>query len=217
MSPEFSPLDATLGGALIGTAASAMLLLEGRVTGISGIIGDGVDNDGDTLIDEPGELTGYAATMTPGLSIDLASALTVPQNGTPWALALSGVATPFTYTPVAGDDLADVAAGFAALLSASGTGFKASAEGNRLLILKPGATAAEDVVIDKVRYEGVLPWPKRSSPYPCSPSGTHPVQPLTSPAVAGVPPPHSAPWPPAAPAPGPSAGRRAGAGRTGPG
>lgn len=39
MSTEFTPLLSTLGGALIGAAASLLLLLEGRVAGISGIIG----------------------------------------------------------------------------------------------------------------------------------------------------------------------------------
>lgn len=39
MSPEFAPVLSTLGGALIGVSASAMLLLEGRVAGISGIVG----------------------------------------------------------------------------------------------------------------------------------------------------------------------------------
>ena len=39
MSPEFTPLLSTAGGALIGVSASAMLLLEGRVAGISGIVG----------------------------------------------------------------------------------------------------------------------------------------------------------------------------------
>ena len=31
--------------------------------------------------------------------------------------------------------------------------------GETITLIKPGATTAEDVVIDKVRYEGVLPWP----------------------------------------------------------
>lgn len=39
MSGDFTPWLSTLGGALIGVSASAMLLLEGRVAGISGIIG----------------------------------------------------------------------------------------------------------------------------------------------------------------------------------
>jgi uncharacterized membrane protein YedE/YeeE len=39
VSTEFTPLLSTLGGVLIGGSASLMLLLEGRVTGISGIVG----------------------------------------------------------------------------------------------------------------------------------------------------------------------------------
>ncbi len=39
MSPEFTPWLSTVGGVLIGASASAMLLLEGRVAGISGIVG----------------------------------------------------------------------------------------------------------------------------------------------------------------------------------
>ena len=38
---EFTPLAATIGGALIGLAAALMLLFEGRIAGISGIL-DGV-------------------------------------------------------------------------------------------------------------------------------------------------------------------------------
>ena len=39
MLESFSILSPLLGGALIGLAASALLLLEGRVAGISGIVG----------------------------------------------------------------------------------------------------------------------------------------------------------------------------------
>lgn len=39
MSPEFTPVLSTAGGALIGLAASAMLLLDGKIAGISGIVG----------------------------------------------------------------------------------------------------------------------------------------------------------------------------------
>lgn len=38
MSPDFAPLPAMFGGALIGTAASIVLLFEGRVAGICGIV-----------------------------------------------------------------------------------------------------------------------------------------------------------------------------------
>ena len=36
---DFTPISAALGGALIGAAATAMLLFNGRVAGISGILG----------------------------------------------------------------------------------------------------------------------------------------------------------------------------------
>lgn len=39
MSPDLTPWSSLAGGALIGLAASAMLLLEGRIAGISGIVG----------------------------------------------------------------------------------------------------------------------------------------------------------------------------------
>ena len=39
MSPDFTPWRSLLGGALIGLSASLVLLLQGRVAGISGIIG----------------------------------------------------------------------------------------------------------------------------------------------------------------------------------
>ena len=39
MSGEFTPLPALLGGMLIGLAASLLLLLNGRIAGISGIVG----------------------------------------------------------------------------------------------------------------------------------------------------------------------------------
>ena len=36
---NFTPLSATLGGALIGLSAAFLLLVKGRVAGISGIFG----------------------------------------------------------------------------------------------------------------------------------------------------------------------------------
>jgi uncharacterized membrane protein YedE/YeeE len=38
----FTPISAAVGGALIGASASAMLLLNGRITGISGILGGAI-------------------------------------------------------------------------------------------------------------------------------------------------------------------------------
>jgi uncharacterized protein len=39
MSPAFSPLAALAGGALIGLAAALMMILGGRIAGVSGILG----------------------------------------------------------------------------------------------------------------------------------------------------------------------------------
>lgn len=56
---NFTPLSALLGGALIGVAASIMLLLNGRITGISGVLGD-------LLRPRPGEV-GWRVTFIAGL------------------------------------------------------------------------------------------------------------------------------------------------------
>ena len=37
---EFTPLASTLGGALIGISAVMLMLFNGRIAGISGILGD---------------------------------------------------------------------------------------------------------------------------------------------------------------------------------
>src|SRR5690349_11202628 len=42
MAP-FDPVSAAIGGALIGLAATLLMLLAGRIAGISGILGDLVD------------------------------------------------------------------------------------------------------------------------------------------------------------------------------
>ena len=52
MGTEFTPLASTIGGALIGLAAMMLMVFNGRIAGISGIIGrlfppyDGVDPGG---------------------------------------------------------------------------------------------------------------------------------------------------------------------------
>jgi hypothetical protein len=86
---------------------------------------------------------GYSATMTPGLAVDLAVGLGTSGNPVPgeaWKLTVDGVL--FSYAAVVGNDLAAVATKMAALINANGTGFKASADGGKLLVLKPGASAA---------------------------------------------------------------------------
>ena len=39
MSPDFTPLTGLLGGALIGLAAVLLLIANGRIAGVSGIVG----------------------------------------------------------------------------------------------------------------------------------------------------------------------------------
>ncbi len=56
---NFTPGSALLGGALIGVAASLLLLLNGRITGISGILGD-------LLRPRPGEV-GWRLAFVVGL------------------------------------------------------------------------------------------------------------------------------------------------------
>ncbi|MBA9070547.1 hypothetical protein FHR71_004316 [Methylobacterium sp. RAS18] len=55
----FTPLSATLGGVMIGAAAALFLLLNGRIAGISGILGG--------LLAPPSHETGWRATFLAGL------------------------------------------------------------------------------------------------------------------------------------------------------
>ena len=47
---HFTPVSALLGGAMIGLAASALLLLNGRIAGISGILGGSLEGSKDDLL-----------------------------------------------------------------------------------------------------------------------------------------------------------------------
>src|SRR5262245_28413016 len=90
MAP-FDPVSAAVGGALIGLAATLLMLLTGRIAGISGILGDLVDLAGSDrmwrlaflagLIVPPLVLAagghGLRAPVMPGWSIVLAAGLLV--------------------------------------------------------------------------------------------------------------------------------------------
>lgn len=58
---SFTPWSALLGGALIGTAASVLLVLNGRVAGISGVLGG-------VLVTRPGEV-GWRVAFLAGLGL----------------------------------------------------------------------------------------------------------------------------------------------------
>ncbi len=73
MSPDFSPIPAALGGALIGLSASVMLLVQGRVAGISGIVGG-------LLTPKPGDLGWRGAFIAGLLLAGLGASLLAPQS-----------------------------------------------------------------------------------------------------------------------------------------
>lgn len=90
MSTEFTPVLSTLGGALIGLAASLMLLLEGRIAGISGIVGG-------LFAPKPGDI-GWRIAFVLGLMLaGLGAALVAPQlvaselGRAPWMIVLAGL------------------------------------------------------------------------------------------------------------------------------
>ncbi|MBK8118781.1 MAG: hypothetical protein IPK39_05825 [Sulfuritalea sp.] len=84
----------------------------------------------------------YTAVMTPGLAVKFTGAVA---QGAAWALTLDGVATPFSYNPVAGNTLSDVARALADAINAVANlpgDYKATADGDTLLILDPLGTAS---------------------------------------------------------------------------
>jgi uncharacterized protein len=90
MTPEFTPLSSALGGALIGLSASLMLLVQGRVAGISGIVGG-------LFTPRAGDI-GWRVAFVLGLVLaGLAAALFTPElvavevERAPWMIALAGV------------------------------------------------------------------------------------------------------------------------------
>ena len=76
---DFTPWSALLGGSLIGLAAGLLLLLSGRVAGVSGIAGGLLarprsDSRGDTGVDSGGDTrgdTGWRIAFLAGLVIGL--------------------------------------------------------------------------------------------------------------------------------------------------
>lgn len=90
MSSGFTPLLSLAGGALIGLAASVMLLLEGRIAGISGIVG-GLFNP------RPGDI-GWRVAFVGGLMLAGLGALWLAPEAihaevsrAPWLIAVAGL------------------------------------------------------------------------------------------------------------------------------
>ena len=86
---NFTPISATIGGALIGLSASIYLLANGRIAGISGIIG-GLFSNGQEKISR---LCFFAGLLIGGLLLLMtyADAFTVNINRSPSALIAGGL------------------------------------------------------------------------------------------------------------------------------
>jgi uncharacterized membrane protein YedE/YeeE len=90
VNPDFSPLSALVGGALIGLSAGGMLLLHGRVAGISGIVGG-------LLHPKPGDVRWRAAFVLGLLSAGVVSlvagvdAFPYTLDRAPWMVAVAGL------------------------------------------------------------------------------------------------------------------------------
>ena len=87
---EFTPFSAALGGLLIGSAAALLMLANGRIAGISGIVGQ-------ALWPSAGEERGWRIAFLTGLPLGAAivaltrGPLDVTIDAGPWTLAVAGV------------------------------------------------------------------------------------------------------------------------------
>ncbi len=85
---EFTPVSATLGGIMIGCAAAGLLLLQGRIAGISGILGTALSAEDDRpwrlafLVGLPLGALGASAAMG-GATVQIA--------GSPFVLVAAGL------------------------------------------------------------------------------------------------------------------------------
>lgn len=86
---SFTPVTALLGGLLIGAAAAALLLVNGRILGVSGIVGG--------LLQPRGAESGWriafiAGLLAPPLLLGLSGAMEAPAfEGGLWTIALAGL------------------------------------------------------------------------------------------------------------------------------
>jgi uncharacterized protein len=90
---NFTPGSAVLGGVLIGVAASALLLLNGRVLGISGIVGGLLPPRGG---DVQWRLWFIAGLLVPPLALGLSRTMAAPAfPSSLWLTILAGVLVGF--------------------------------------------------------------------------------------------------------------------------
>lgn len=80
-------------------------------------------------------------------------------EGLSYAFPESTIMPPRTFLVLAKDRAAFAAAYGTNIVPFDVFSGNLQANGETLTLIKPGATAAQDIVVDKVRYEGALPWP----------------------------------------------------------
>jgi uncharacterized membrane protein YedE/YeeE len=86
-------LPALLGGALIGAAASLLLLLDGRVAGVSGILAGALRP---RRADRGWRLAFVAGLLAGGVALEIVRPGTIVPSAAPlWLLAVAGVAVGF--------------------------------------------------------------------------------------------------------------------------
>ena len=88
MATGFTPLESLAGGLLIGVAATALLWLNGRIAGISGIAWNAVREHGDERAWRLAFLAGLVAGA--GLWFALGPGVAPPRSGFPLPLLLAG-------------------------------------------------------------------------------------------------------------------------------
>jgi uncharacterized membrane protein YedE/YeeE len=88
--PSFTPFESTVGGLLIGASASILLLLNGRVAGVSGIFGGFLRSVGEERAWRTAFLVGL---LVAGLAFSWLrpSAIGTPPSYPVWLMAVAGV------------------------------------------------------------------------------------------------------------------------------
>ena len=90
---NFTPLPALFGGVLIGVAAAALLLVNGRILGVSGIAGGLLQP---RTADTGWRLAFIAGLLVPPLVLGLAGLTEAPKfPGSLWLIALAGLLVGF--------------------------------------------------------------------------------------------------------------------------
>ena len=85
---NFTPVSAAIGGALIGLAATLLMLINGRIAGVSGILASCLDLRGQDRIWSAAFITGVIlAPITGGV---VGFAIPTPEMPSSWALTVTG-------------------------------------------------------------------------------------------------------------------------------